>query len=139
MITSKAIKKFVQDLNQTDSYWAERAKLDFALALEKQRKIFGLNYSDLAKKLGTSAAYITKIFRGNTNMTIETLVKLTRATGGRLNIEIINEVASTVQWGRIPLKSGTQRAQVTQYSVTNFQFPSNTASNSTIESNQIAA
>ena len=60
-----------------------------ALALEQQRRAAGLSYADLAKKMGTSAAYISKVFRGETNLTIESMVKLARATGGQLDARIL--------------------------------------------------
>ena len=93
---SGALKGFVEKARLSDSYWVERAKLNFALALERQRKAAGLTYKALAEKMGTSAAYITKVFRGDTNMTIETMVKLARATGGELDIRILDAQTATI-------------------------------------------
>ena len=84
MKLSKKLQAFVDEAKQTDAYWAESAKLEFALVLEQQRRAAGLSYAYLAKKMGTSAAYISKVFRGDTNLTIESMVKLARATGGNL-------------------------------------------------------
>jgi transcriptional regulator with XRE-family HTH domain len=89
MPLSKQLKAFVDEAKQTDAYWVESAKLEFALALEQQRRAAGLSYADLAKKMGTSAAYISKVFRGDTNLTIESMVKLARATGGQLDARIL--------------------------------------------------
>ena len=89
MTLSKKLKAFVDEAKQTDAYWVESAKLEFALALEQQRRAAGLSYADLAKKMGTSAAYISKVFRGDTNLTIESMVKLARATGGQLDARIL--------------------------------------------------
>ena len=90
MTLSKKLKAFVDEAKQTDAYWVESAKLEFALALEQQRRAAGLSYADLAKKMGTSAAYISKVFRGDTNLTIESMVKLARATGGQLDARILS-------------------------------------------------
>lgn len=98
MIISKALNRSIEESKKTDTYWVERAKLNFAIGLEKQRRIGKLSYADLAKKIDTSAAYITKIFRGDSNVTIESMVKLARATGGELEIQIINVTASQVKW-----------------------------------------
>ena len=96
MTLSKKLKAFVDEAKQTDAYWVESAKLEFALALEQQRRAAGLSYADLAKKMGTSAAYISKVFRGDTNLTIESMVKLARVTGGQLDARIFaGEVAAT--------------------------------------------
>jgi len=89
MAINKKLAAYLAERKKTDVYWVESAKLDFAMKLEKQIRQSNLSYATLAKKIGTSAAYISKIFRGDTNMTIETMVKLTRASGARLNIEIV--------------------------------------------------
>ena len=110
MVMNKKLAALINESKKDDLYWVEEAKLGFALSLEKQRKSSGLSYSELAKRIKTSAAYITKVFRGDSNMTIESMVKLARASGGKLNIEIINESVGVKHWGKvIPL---AQRAPV---------------------------
>ena len=37
---------------------------------------------ELAKRLGSSPAYITKVLRGDINFTVETMVRLAKAVGG---------------------------------------------------------
>ena len=71
MKMSKALREFVQTGKQSDSYWVEAAKLQFALDLEDRRRAAGMTYKAVAEKLGTSAAYITKVFRGDSNMPVE--------------------------------------------------------------------
>lgn len=93
-IVNKKLAALIEEEKKQDIYWVEEAKFDFALMLEKQRQISGLSLSDLAKKIATSPAYITKVFRGDSNLTIESLVKLARATGGELEIKINNRLAS---------------------------------------------
>lgn len=93
MKISKALRGFIDDAKKTDSYWFDAAKLEFALGLEAQRRLAGMSYKAVAQKIGTSAAYITKIFRGDSNVTIESMVKLARATGGRLEVRIVDETA----------------------------------------------
>ena len=98
MKTSKALQEFADRARERDSYWFERAKLSFAIDLEKRRRAAGLNYAALAKKIGSSPAYISKVFRGDTNLTIESMVKLTRATGGQLAIVVSDERVDAKQW-----------------------------------------
>ena len=100
MTLSKQLKAFVDEAKQTDVYWVESAKLEFALALEQQRRAAGLSYADLAKKMGTSAAYISKVFRGDNNLTIESMVKLARATGGQLDARFLVEENTTTAYSR---------------------------------------
>jgi transcriptional regulator with XRE-family HTH domain len=105
MKLSKELQAFAEEAKQTDEYWVERAKLAFAIGLEKQRVAAEMTYAAVAKKIGTSAAYITKVFRGDTNVTIETMVKLARATGGELEIRVVNVPAQRVHW-ETPALSG---------------------------------
>jgi transcriptional regulator with XRE-family HTH domain len=90
---SKALGQFVADARKSDSYWVESTKLQFAMALEERRKAAGMTYKALAEKIGASGAYISKVFRGDSNMTIESMVKLARATGGHLVVRIATSEA----------------------------------------------
>jgi transcriptional regulator with XRE-family HTH domain len=116
---SDVLRGFVEQARASDSFWVEEAKLQFAMALETQRKAAKMTYKAVADKLGTSAAYITKIFRGDSNVTIESMVKLARATGGRLEVRIVEE-ATAAQWDIAALqvikmlKQTTTRASETQ-------------------------
>jgi transcriptional regulator with XRE-family HTH domain len=98
MKMNKALSAMVETARQSDSYWVEQAKLDFALALEQRRRAANMTGADIAAKIGTSAAYISKVFRGDSNYTIETMVKLARATGGRLDIRLLAEHAAPTVW-----------------------------------------
>ena len=95
---SKALRAFVDKARATDAYWIEAAKLHFAVSLDRQRAAAGLTYKNVADKLGTSAAYISKVFRGDSNVTIESMVKLARATGGRLDIQVVDGEAEQFSW-----------------------------------------
>lgn len=140
-IIIKKLATYIAERKKTDAYWVESAKLDFAMALEKQIRLAGMSYATLAKKIGTSAAYISKVFRGDTNMTIETMVKLSRASGACLQIEVVNEsvAAKTVaaqRWGNkvIPFPVTGGVSQVTAVCTTVTEFADHFASNSEIES-----
>ncbi len=107
---SKALQKFAELAKGNDTYWIERAKLDFSMALENQRRGAGMTYAAIAKKIGTSAAYITKVFRGDANLTIESMVKLARSTGGRVNIQIVDEQADAKRWINAAMAAHTHEA-----------------------------
>jgi len=98
MKISKALKAFVQEQAKDDAYWVERAKLDFATGLENQRRANKLTYKDVAEKIRSSAAYISKVFRGDSNLTIESMVKLARAAGGCLEVRVVSEQSVSNVW-----------------------------------------
>ncbi|MHB9117126.1 MAG: helix-turn-helix domain-containing protein [Burkholderiales bacterium] len=100
MKLSKELQKFSEATRAQDIHWIQKAKLDFSLALEFQRHLSGMTYSAIAEKIGTSKAYITKVFRGDANLTIESMVKLARASGGRVDIRIVDEQSHASRWIR---------------------------------------
>ncbi len=135
MAINKKLAKYLAERKKTDGYWVEAAKLDFAMALEKQIRFAGMSYTTLARKIGTSAAYISKIFRGDTNMTIETMVKLSRASGARLKIEVVSEFVAAQSWGNkiISFPVTNSASRVTAVCTTVTEFANHLASNSEIE------
>jgi len=87
----KSFKKIYSDARKRNSYWVAEAILDFTediYRLMEQKKI---NKADLAKKMGVTPAYITKILRGNVNFTLETMVRLARSVGGTFHTHVAPE------------------------------------------------
>lgn len=86
-----------KSLDQDPSYWAEHIKLDFAYALNRMLRQHGMTRSAMASALNSTPAYITKIMRGDENLTIETMAKLAMAVSGRVHIHI-SEAENRVRW-----------------------------------------
>jgi transcriptional regulator with XRE-family HTH domain len=67
-------------------YWEEGAILDFTealyMAMEEQR----VTRVELARRLGTSQAYITRVLSGHANFTLKTMAKLAQALGLQLEV-----------------------------------------------------
>lgn len=125
MKLNKKIAEYLAGRKQHDSYWVEQLKLDFSISLEKRRKNAGLSYADLAKKIDTSPAYISKIFRGDANFTIESMVKLSRATGGKVDLRIIDEGAEvdhSIWFAKIYHLPAANQARVIPNTVANFEL-----------------
>ncbi|MDQ0290205.1 helix-turn-helix domain-containing protein [Oligosphaera ethanolica] len=64
---------------QQDDYWLEGVKIEFAEQILAQMDARGMSRKELARRLGTSPAYVTKILRGTTNFTLESMVSIARA------------------------------------------------------------
>jgi predicted transcriptional regulator len=60
----------------------------------KQR---GKTKADTARVLNTSQAYMTKVFKGDVNFTIDSMVRLTRALGGKVHIHVVADNVD-VRW-----------------------------------------
>jgi predicted XRE-type DNA-binding protein len=83
---SQNLKSFVESAKNDDFYWVEKIKLDFAIELDRCRRDLNMTASEFAKELGVSRAYMSKLFRGDVNLTIKSMVKLARAAGARISL-----------------------------------------------------
>jgi transcriptional regulator with XRE-family HTH domain len=89
------------------AYWAEGAWLAFTEELLALMEAQNVTRAELARRVGVSPAYITKVFRGTVNLTLETMSKLALAVGAsvRLHVAPINQRTSwqdtTITKGRL--------------------------------------
>jgi len=88
---SKSFARLLSDAKQRDSYWVAQAIATFTEELQNLAEQQQISRAELARLLGTSPAYITKIFRGNVNFTLDTMVRLARAVGGQLHLHVGRE------------------------------------------------
>src|SRR5881296_213097 len=78
-------------LERSESSEIDAAKLEISeqiyLAMERQ----GVSKADLARRLGKSRAYVTKVLQGRTNFTLESIVRITRALNCKLDFSLMPE------------------------------------------------
>lgn len=67
--------------------------VQFARQIETLRKQRGLKKKDLAKKVGVSQAYITKVMQGEANYTLETMAKFAHALEADINLHMCDKTA----------------------------------------------
>lgn len=77
---------------QTNDFWAGIAKLEFSMSLNTIMVEKGISKSELARLIGKSPAYITKVLSGDANLTIETMVMLSRALGMKFSPTIADDI-----------------------------------------------
>lgn len=68
---------------------AETIKLEFALAIDSAIKSLGLTRKEVAAIMQTTPAWVTKVLRGDVNLTIESMAKLCNAVGLELQINVV--------------------------------------------------
>lgn len=79
----------------TPEYWMEEIRLDFIEELESLLKKKKISQTALARKMGKSDAYVSKIMNSNiSNFTLKTMVQIVLAAGGRLSLAIEDAEAS---------------------------------------------
>lgn len=83
---SKNLRFFVESAKNDDFYWIEKIKLDFAIELDRCHRDLDMTAAEFAKELGVNRAYMSKLFRGDVNLTIKSMVKLARTVGARISL-----------------------------------------------------
>lgn len=108
------IMQWFDDIKDTAGYVADHAKLDFAADIERHMESIGMTRSELAAKIGHAPSYITKVLRGDANLTIESMAKLSHALGCKLSIHVADNKAKT-RW--FDLHDNTYHASISTVAV----------------------
>jgi plasmid maintenance system antidote protein VapI len=105
----KTFRNLIEQAKKSDAYWIEKAVLEFTSDIHLEMKNQNKNSADLAAIIGASPAYISKIFAGNANFTIKSMVKLARALDCRLHVKAVHETKK-ISISHFPRKMEQQKA-----------------------------
>ena len=86
LMKKKSFKELFDQARGRDTYWVASLILDFTEGLHKMMEANGVSRSELARRLGVSPVYITKVLRGNVNFTLDSMVRLARAAEGEVSL-----------------------------------------------------
>lgn len=89
-----------KDAEETVDYWLEGAILEFTMDLGRLMEEQDVSRAELARRLGTSRAYVTKLLGGNANFTLETMTKVAMALGSAVHVHVAPRGAS-VRWKEV--------------------------------------
>lgn len=84
----KSFRELREEAVRGDAYWIDRAVLSFLSQITEQMQEKSLTKADLAKKMGSSKAYLSKVFSGSPNFTVATMVRLARAVHASVEIHV---------------------------------------------------
>src|SRR5450756_2779769 len=85
-VTELTFKQMFAEARGMPEYWEEGAILDFTEALYVAMEEQGVTRAELAHRLGTSQAYVTRVLGGHANFTLKTMAKLALALGLQLEV-----------------------------------------------------
>ena len=88
MAEKRSFKGLIERAKQSDDYWVGKAIHDFTEDLYALMEARAISKAELAKLIGSTPAYVTKVLRGNTNFTIGSMVRIVRALDGQLCIHV---------------------------------------------------
>lgn len=77
----------------TDAYQIDRLKVEISERIYQAMNHQGVSNAELARRLGKSRAYVTKLLRGTTNFTLESLVRIGRALSCEVELELLPRAA----------------------------------------------
>ena len=96
-MSKKSFAALYAKLEPTPAYQAEKLAVAFLAELNAFMQAHDVSNAELARRAGVSPAYITKLFRGSSNLTIETLTKFADAVGCKVHMHLANHGAD-VRW-----------------------------------------
>lgn len=99
-----SIERYRQLLDRAESspdYWREAAVIEFTEGLCRRMEEKKISKAELARRMGTSRAYVTRLLAGEANFTLGTMVKLALAVDGSLEVRIADK-GVVPQWEGAP-------------------------------------
>ena len=114
-MSNRSFTQLLEQAKAGDAYWVDKAALEFTEGLCERMDQQGVSRAEFARRLGVSRGYVTKVLRGNVNITLETMVKLARAVGGEVDVRV-REPVTHRQWSVEP-----KRPDVPKYPLSGFK------------------
>lgn len=96
MSLAEKLAKAIRDAEDDSGYWIDIAVTDFTRDLHERMRAFDISQGELARRMGTSRPYITKLLSGG-NFTLQTMVKLAMALDAVVRVRIEGNEARDVQ------------------------------------------
>ncbi len=88
-------EEMTKEFDNDPDYWAEGLKLDFAEEVGRLMQEQKISRAELARRLGTSPAYVTKILHWTANLTLTSMSKIALAFDARVELKLIPRDATS--------------------------------------------
>lgn len=88
-------RQFVQDAQKSVNFWVDGPITEFAEDIWRLMEEQKVSRAELARRLGTSRAYVTKLLGGNANFTLHTMTKVAMALGATVHVHVADQKAVT--------------------------------------------
>ncbi|MCM3903734.1 MAG: helix-turn-helix domain-containing protein [Pyrinomonadaceae bacterium] len=89
--TSKRFADLLQSVEQSDRFQIDALKVEISEQIYRAMNRQRISNAELARRLGKSRAYVTKLLRGTTNFTLESLVRIGRALSNEVQISLVSK------------------------------------------------
>ncbi|UUZ77701.1 helix-turn-helix transcriptional regulator [Polaromonas sp. P1(28)-13] len=93
-MSTKSFAALMARLAATPEGQAAHVAVAYLAQVSARMQAQGISNVELARRMGTSPAYITRLFHGSANLSVQTMVKLAQAVGATLQLELAEEIGS---------------------------------------------
>jgi plasmid maintenance system antidote protein VapI len=106
-IMTTSWSKLTEAAERKPASWAQLAWLQFTEELLALMTAQNVTRAELARRVGVSPAYITKVFRGTVNLTLETMSRLALAVGASVRLHVAPTHQRTI-WHDVAIAKGRE-------------------------------
>ena len=106
----ESFEELYRKAEQGEEYWVAGAILEFTESLTASMEAQGVSRAELARRLGVSAAYVTKMLRGNANFTLRSMVRAARALRSTFRPRLEHPVGEGIDRGAWRTVRGPSRS-----------------------------
>ena len=104
-------RQLLKEAENHVDYWMGIPIIEFTEDLDRVMKAKRVSRAELARRIGTSRAYVTKLLDGGANFTLLTMVKLAMAVDGAVHIHISDKRAISRWRDKAPRKAAKKVAK----------------------------
>lgn len=95
-------REMLAEARTSVDYWADGPITDFIEDIWRIMEEQKVSRAELARRLGTSRAYVTKLLGGNANFTMHTMTKVAMALGAAIHVHVADQRAITRWFDELP-------------------------------------
>ena len=103
-------RQFVREAESSVDYWVDGPIVEFSEDIWRLMEEQKVSRAELARRLGTSRAYVTKLLGGNANFTLHTMTKVAMALGATIHVHVADQKAITRWIDELPSEEEDQTA-----------------------------
>lgn len=117
------MRSLLKDARQHEEYWQEWLVSDFTEELCRRLEALGLSRTAFAHRIGSTPAYVTKVLRGEENLTAKTMAKLASAADSvvRIHLAPVGVYGAWIDFG------GGEDRKTTSATLTGVAYPTSQA------------
>lgn len=107
----KNLERYRQGLEKARAsvdYWVDGPITEFIEDIWQRMEEQKVSRAELARRIGTSRAYVTKLLGGNANFTLHTMTKVAMALGATVHVHVADQKAVTRWIDELPSEEASQ-------------------------------